>query len=338
MIFQPAIMALLLASFMISGMALYASFFGIRIIRRWDITNGSEGQLELERRTYLISTIFSYMLAFQAGSLFLYIFTADNLHTLFTGAMCAAGTLNVNPYGYPALLLKLLNFILAGAWLVVNYTDNRAYDYPLIKTKYALLLLLAPLILTEAVVQALYFLHLKADVITSCCGTLFSADGRTIASDIASAPPAVAMTGFVLSLGAILPAGGFFVFKGRLGLLFSALALISFLVFGVSLISFISVYIYELPTHHCPFCILQKEYGYVGYVLYGSLLAGVVSGLGVGALTPFEGVASLSGILPLIRKRLTLVCLVAYLLFAAIAIYRMAATDFTLGFAGGLFR
>jgi hypothetical protein len=85
------------------------------------------------------------MLAFQAGSLFPHIYTADGLHRLFVGAMCAAGTLNVNSYGYPTFLLKILDFILAGIWLIINHADNQAHDYPLIKRKYAFLLLLAPL-------------------------------------------------------------------------------------------------------------------------------------------------------------------------------------------------
>ncbi|MBE0558281.1 MAG: hypothetical protein IH628_13700, partial [Proteobacteria bacterium] len=99
----------------------------------------------------------------------------------------------------------------------------------------------------------------------------------------------------------------------------------------VSFISFISLYFYELPTHHCPFCVLQREYGYIGYLLYATLLAGVVSGLGVGVLTPFAGIRSLAGTLPSTQKRLTAVCLVAYFLFAGVSIFRMVATDFTLG-------
>ena len=87
------------------------------------------------------------MFAFELISFFLYIYTADHLHTLFVGAMCAAGTLKVNGFGYPALLLKMLNFILAGLWLIMNYADNQAYDYPLIKKKYLLLLLITPLVL-----------------------------------------------------------------------------------------------------------------------------------------------------------------------------------------------
>ena len=76
---------------------------------------------------------------------------------------------------------------------------------------------------------------------------------------------------------------------------------------------------------------MQREYGYVGYLLYATLLTGVVSGIGVGALMPFAGIGSLAGSLPLIQKRLTVVCLVAYLLFAGVSIYRIVSTDFTLG-------
>jgi uncharacterized integral membrane protein len=99
--------------------------------------------LILERRTYIISTILAYLFGFQLLSLFLYIFTADHLHTLFVGAMCAAGTLYVNAYGYPALIMKVINFLLAGLWLILNYADNRAYDYPLIRKKYFFLLIIA---------------------------------------------------------------------------------------------------------------------------------------------------------------------------------------------------
>ena len=35
--------------------------------------------------------------------------------------MCAAGTLNVNGCGYPTLILKIINFLLAGLWLIVNF-------------------------------------------------------------------------------------------------------------------------------------------------------------------------------------------------------------------------
>ena len=331
MILHPAIIALVLVSLLISGMVIYASFFGVRIISRWDIQSGSEEQLSLERRTYLISTILSYMLVFQIGSLFLYIYTADSLHSLFVGAMCAAGTLNVNPYGYPTFLLKIFNFVLAGLWLIINYTDNRAHDYPLVRKKYAMLLILAPLIVTEAIVQFVYFMQLKGDVITSCCGSLFSTERRSVTSDIAGMPAGAAMAGFTASLALTFSSGIIYWIKGKLGRLFSFFSGASFLTSCVSLISFVSLYFYELPTHHCPFCILQREYYYVGYLLYASLLTGAVSGLGVGALMPFRGIGSLSITVPMVQRKLTLISLVSYLFFAVIAVYRMVSTDFSLG-------
>jgi hypothetical protein len=331
MILHPAILALILVSLLISGMVLYAASFGIRIIRRWDMQSGSEEQLALERSTYLISTILTYVLVFQIGSLFLYIYTADSLHQLFVGAMCAAGTLNVNPYGYPSFILKILNFILAGLWLIINYTDNRAHDYPLVKKKYQMLLFLAPLILTESVLQTLYFLGLTGDVITSCCGSLFSTERSGVTSSLAAVPVKVALIGFYTSLAVTLFLGAFYWVQEKLGVLFSLASGVFFLMACVALISFISLYFYELPTHHCPFCILQREYGYIGYLLYAALLTEVVSGLGVGVLIPFKKIESLSTSLPRIQKRLTLICLAAILLFAGISIYRMISTDFTLG-------
>jgi hypothetical protein len=331
MILHPAIVALVLVSFLMTGMVLSGALFGIRIIRRWDLASGSEQQLGLERQTYLISTILSYVFVFEIGSLFLYIYTADSLHSLFVGAMCAAGALYVDPYGYPTFLLKILNVILAGLWLIVNYVDNRAYDYPLIRKKYGLLLFLAPLICVEAVTQTLYFTQMRADVITSCCGSLFSSEGSGVSSDIAAVPPKTAMVGFSLSLFLTLVSGLAYRLKEKLGMLFSFASGLFFPVACIAFISLISLYFYELPTHHCPFCVLQREYGYIGYILYASLLTGVVSGVGVGVLMPFRRIGSLAVNIPLIQKTLTTVCLVSYLLFAAIAFYRMASTDFTLG-------
>ena len=65
MIFHPAIIALLLGSLLTGLMLLYSSYYGIRILRHWDIGSGSELQLGLERRTYLISTVMSYAFGFQ---------------------------------------------------------------------------------------------------------------------------------------------------------------------------------------------------------------------------------------------------------------------------------
>ena len=135
MIFHPLVLSLYVSSALVAFMVLYAAGFGAQILGKWDLTSGSELQLALERKTYLVSTLLAYGFGAQLLSLFLFVFTADRLHSLFVGAMCAAGTLYLNGYGYPVLILKAANFIVAGLWLLVNFVDNRGYDYPLIRVK-----------------------------------------------------------------------------------------------------------------------------------------------------------------------------------------------------------
>ena len=142
MILHPAIIALCIDSLLTCGILVYAAFFALRILRHWDLSSGSELQIELEHRTYLISTIMAVCLVFQLISLFFFIHTTDSICRLFPGAMCAAGTLNLNHFGYPVLFLKLCNAFLAGIWLILNHADNQGFDYPLIRLKYRLLLML----------------------------------------------------------------------------------------------------------------------------------------------------------------------------------------------------
>ena len=330
MILHPAIIALLVSSCMISFLTLYADYYGILIIRKWDIRSGSGNQLELERRTYLISTILAYVFGFQLFSLFLYVYTADSLCTLFTGAMCAVGTLQVNSYGFPVLLLKLANFVLAGFWLIVNYADNRGYDYPLIRIKYAFLALLTPFIVAETVLQALYFLGLHADIITSCCGSLFSDSGSGITSSMSSVPPSLMKIIFFVTMATALGASVLFYRTGKGAYFHGLVSAVLLPVALVSLISFIGPYIYELPMHHCPFCVLRKEYGYVGYPLYLTLLSGAVSGMGVGILMPFRKRTSLVDVIPALQKKLALFSFVCYALFAIIVLYRIFTSNLIL--------
>lgn len=330
MILHPGILSLVISSLLVTGMVLYSAVCGIRILRGWDISSGSERQLELERKTYLISTILGYLLFFQLVSLFLFIYTADDLCPLFTGAMCAVGTLSVNPYGYPVLFCKMATFILAGLWLIMNHADSMGYDYPLLKAKYVFLLLLAPAVAVDSVLQGLYFMNLTPDVITSCCGSLFSSAGEGVASEITALPAFPMMAAFYSIMAVTLGTGVLFCRTGKPEWLYPVMSGVAFVVATVSVVSFISLYFYELPTHHCPFCILQREYGYVGYPLYLLLLVGAVTGLGVGLLTPFRKVASLSGTLPALRRRLTLVSVVCFLLFTAIASWPILFSSFTL--------
>jgi hypothetical protein len=217
--------------------------------------------------------------------------------------MCAAGTFNANRFGYPLLLLKTGNFLFSGLWLIVNHADNQAYDYPLIRKKYLFLLVLAPFLFADSLLQVRYFTALEPDVITSCCGSLFSAGSSSVAADIAALPAAPMRIVFMALLLATVLLGGIFSLTGRGGWPFSIAAGLLFLAALASVLSFISPAVYELPSHHCPFCILQREYHSIGYLLYILIFGGAVTGMGVGALMPFRAIPSLAAIVPVLQKR-----------------------------------
>jgi hypothetical protein len=189
MIFHPV------GSILSCAMLIYSAFYGARILKSWNLSSGSDLQLGLERRTYLVSTLMSYAMGFQLLSLFLFVYTAEDMARFIIGAMCAAGSLYANLWGYPALI-RIITFLLAGIWLIVNHADNRGYDYPLIKKKYALLLMIAPFGMADLIAQAGYFLNLNPDVITSCCGSLFTFGTVKAENSIAALPQGPAKSFF----------------------------------------------------------------------------------------------------------------------------------------------
>ncbi len=330
MIFHPLILALFTASLLTGFMVVYASVFGAQILRRWDLRSGSELQLGLERKTYLVSTLLGYAFAAELLSLALFVFTADRIHGFFVGAMCAAGSLKANAFGYPALLLKGTNAILAGLWLILNTADNKGSDYPLVKTKYRWLLAATPLILVEIVLQAAYFLKLDPDVITSCCSTLFSQGGTSLGSDLASLAVAPMRVLFFSSIALSVALGVVFVRTGRAGAFFGLSSAATLAASVLAIISFISIYIYELPSHHCPFCLLQAGYHFIGYPIYFSLFGGAIAGLGVGVLQPYRKVPTLSEAVPKLQKKLAIAAVVCFLVLAAIVIVEMAESQLVL--------
>lgn len=332
MLFQPAIIALLMAAGLAVLMLAAAAPVALQIIRHWDLASGSERQLALERRTYLFSTLLGFVLVAQLGALLLFVFNADRLAVMFVGAMCAVGTLNVNPWGFPALLAQIGVFFLASTWLAINHVDNQARDYPLVRVKYALLLGLLPALAASFALEWQYFVNLRANVITSCCGSMFSEEAKSLASEASALEPVAAMWLFYGSLGAaVVAAFACWRRPGRAaGYGLAAASALAYAAALAGVISFVSLYIYEHPHHHCPFCILKPEYGYRGYALYVPLFIATAAGLAAGALQPFAGRPGLAAILPAFSRRLAGVALAGFALFAAVATWSVASSNLLL--------
>lgn len=305
MLFHPAIIALLMASAVSSVMLTGAAAFAVQVLRHWQSGSGSELQLRMERRTYLISTLLGFVFITELISLVLFVFTAEKLSGSFIGAMCAVGTFNANAYGFPALQLKIGVFFLAAMWLALNHADNKGYDYPLVRTKYLTLLGIAPITIAAGVVQLLYFINLKADVITSCCGSIFGSDAQTVAGELTGLPPELTMGLYFVLLVVMVLLGLMSKQRVWIGPLYAGMSVVTFVTTIVGVISFLSLYVYEHPHHHCPFCLLKPEYGFVGYLIYVPLFLATGMGLGGGIVSPFRTIPSLAEAVPVMTERFT---------------------------------
>jgi hypothetical protein len=330
MLLNPAILALILVSTLVSLMLLLATGFAIQVLRHWDISSGSERQLTLERKTYLISTLLTWAFAAELVSLLLFVYNAEALSGQFVGAMCATGVLNVNAWGWPTLFLKIAVFFSGAAWLALNHLDNQGRDYPLVRIKYGLLLLILPLVLAEAYAQLQHFLDMDPAVITSCCGALFSADAEGVAAEVSGLEPSTAMWLLYGSGALMLASGAVFIRQRRGGPLFALLSLGAFVLALVAIVSFIALYIYEHPHHHCPFCILKEGHGYVGYLLYIPLFGATAMALAAGVTTPWRRLPSLTNAVDRLSRQQTWLALVLFGLFYLIAGWQVIFSNLTM--------
>jgi hypothetical protein len=331
-ILHPGVLSLIAGSLVVIVMMFHASLISLKILAIWDIKSSSSEQLSLERQTYLVSTIMNYVLGFAILSLFLFIYTADDIHRLFVGAMCATGSLNANPVGWKVLYTKVIVFFISLIWIAFNVIDQKAEDYPLVQTKYLMLLLIMPLIILDASLQLKYFMGLEPNIITSCCGALFSEGEEGIASSLSSLPVRPMMITFYVTIG-------LFLFNALLSLRFqksiskymsTILSFVLFVVSIASIISFISLYFYEMPTHHCPFDVIQKDYRFIGYPIYITLFGGVFFGMITGILEPFKKIASLKMTIKNAQQKWTVLSILLIVIFTIICSWPILFSDFTL--------
>ncbi|MCB1758933.1 MAG: hypothetical protein KDI68_04015 [Gammaproteobacteria bacterium] len=330
MLLNPSILALLVVSATVLLLIALASIFALRVIRHWDIHSGSELQLQLERRTYLISTLVAYCFLAELVALLLFIYNAEQMSSQFVGAMCATGVLNINAYGWPVLYLKIGLFFAGAAWLTLNRVDNQAFDYPLVRVKYALLLSLLPLVAAEFALLLAFFLNMDPDVITSCCGSLFTPEGKGVAAEISGIAPADALALLGASALLVTGAGLHHLRSGRGALLFAGSNLAALLIALIAIVSCIALYIYEHPHHHCPFCILKGGHGFMGYYLYIPLFLATALALGSGIIAPFRNRPSLAGIIPAVSRRHTLGALASLLIFYLVAGYAILRSNLSM--------
>lgn len=241
------------------------------ILRRWDFGSTSSLQYKLEKRAYLVVLIILFTLSFKVLQLPFFSFTIDKLSAIVPGAMCGAGVITANEYGPLLMSLKVVILFLTGIWLILNDEDLRAKEYPYFKAKFWFFTIIFLFVVIESILDVFYLANISILSPVACCSTIYGAVGGS------ELPFDLDVTRLLLL---------FYLFYGLAVVTalyrYAFISLLSNVLFlyvsYYAVVYFFGTYVYELPTHKCPFCMLQKEYFYVGYLIWGTLFLGTFFG------------------------------------------------------------
>ncbi len=245
----------------------------IQILKNWDFNATTTKQYLLEKRAFLIITIILFTLTLKIFLLPYFAYTIDKLSLLIPGAMCGAGVIAANSYGNPLLLLKIITLFCIGIWLIINHHDQSAIDYPYFKTKFRFYLFIFTLMTVEYILDLAYFSHISTSNVVQCCSAIFGISGN-------NPIPFNLTTTMLLAIFYLLYLLTILLSIQKNALMLSIVSLLFLYIGYESVVHFFGTYIYQLPTHKCPFCMLQKEYYYIGYLLWTALFLGVFFGIG----------------------------------------------------------
>jgi hypothetical protein len=271
------VVALIAVDVLVLGLLAVALPTAVRIHLRWSFPAATRGQLELERKAWLAAAVIAFALAAKLPALALFLHTVDGLADRIAGAMCGVGVLASGRDAAIVIGLRVLVVYLLVAWRAAHRLDLARPDAPHTRVKFTFFLVLFASLALELVFELAFFASVRTDRVASCCGTVFAQTGVSATALFGQTPQAAlaaASTGLFAAAAVAARLRRPVVF----GVLNGVFALV-----GVALvIGLTSPYVFALPTHRCPFCLLHPEYAYVGYALFGTLLAGTASGVTTG--------------------------------------------------------
>lgn len=257
---SPEVSVELFLEFLLLIVLSYAVMQTIYILKNYIKGSTSSLQYELEKKSYLVSVIVSVALIVKLLLVGFFAYTLDELSFIIPGAMCMAGVIDSNEYGEPLLLIKLFLLLLSSIWLVVNKKDLKSSSSKYFKQKMWFFLAIYMFILFEFLLSVYFYTLIETQNPVLCCGVIFKDENNPIPFNLSK--QYIMYLFYILYLAVIVSA-----YKQKKVFL-SLFSILFTYISYYALVYFFGAYIYELPTHKCPYCMLQKDYYYIGYFIY----------------------------------------------------------------------
>lgn len=277
MILTPEVLAILILNVIFGIFAIIAFALSVKIFLKWNLNSTSSSQYRLEKQSFLTATIIKYIFVIKVPLFLFFVFTLDKISNVLVGAMCGAGVVDATEYGTYLFILKIINLYIFAYWLTLHSEDIKHENQPYTKLKFGIFIVAFFLFIGELILEGVMFNAIEVDKMVSCCGTLYSSSSTSYISDIFTIETPILLAMFY---GNFFIIGLFYFLKKKY--LFAIANIIFIITSLISLIVFFGTYIYELPSHHCPFCFLQSDYYYIGYLLYTFLFLGTFYGIVTG--------------------------------------------------------
>ena len=245
-----------------------ATLFSTDILLHWDFEKTDKKQYRLEKNSWLISTIIGFVAGLKVILLPYFVFTIDSLSHIVPGAMCGAGVISYNSFGLKLLFVKIVELGLIAFWLLLNYHDIKNL-YRWIKPKILLVIVIFFISILQLWLEYHFFEAIDIHKVVNCCSTLYGLlegmnplpwglDTKTL------------LIVFFLLYALILSS-----YFGKQEWIFGIAVLLFAQIAYYSVLYFFGPYIYEQPNHNCPFCMMQKDYHYIGYIVWGLYFTGI---------------------------------------------------------------
>jgi hypothetical protein len=260
---SPEVFVSLFVSFLLLIILTIAAFQAITILRRYIPNAVTQEQYKLEKKSYLVTTIIQISLFVNIFLLAYFAYTLNALSTIIPGAMCGAGVISSNGFGNPLIVLKICIIILSMVWLAINREDFLAKRHPYFTIKLYFFLFIFFLLLIDFFLAINFFSNLSTVAPVLCCSNIYKNPTGSMPFNL--------QTSSIITLFYLLYFILVLLLHYKKRVLIAAFSIAYLYIAYLSITYFFSTYIYELPTHKCPYCILDADYYYIGYFIYGSL-------------------------------------------------------------------
>lgn len=280
---EPFILLRIAAGIVATALFAWAARVGLRVLRHRSLATASEGRLALERQAELAGAFARVGAIVQAAMLLMTVVTADRLTGAVRGAMCGYGVVAANGFGWASLATTALTSVAAGVVVQLYAFDRRVRGLELLAPLAVASIAMAPLAALDLVLAFEWLGKLDLSAVASCCSTGLDEAVRSGTAYVAG-PRRLATFGALalvpFAIGAALFASRR-PERPRVALASSATLAALPLALGATVLE-VAPYVYEVPGHLCPFCLLKADAWFLGYPLFGATFLALVWGVGAG--------------------------------------------------------